>query len=354
MPETSGPRVTGTDEERQFDDLMWRDMFGSEAGVVGDLDGTSYKLTLPSGSDIAAVGSTSQASVCVIGGFRHRINAGETQGVTIPPAVGAARTDIIAARLDLATFTGAPGPIKLVRIAGTSAGLPAYDSAPPGVEDLPLWSITRQPGQTLAQATVVRLFPRLVPSLDVPNAAPLPLSSPLGSIAWHNGLMYRRVLDASQVPAWETSSTSLSIRGEFRRASDSRLVLNSKNEATELDARVAVSSKGTGWTAWDPVGAGKGYSHSRPGRYLIQFHLQTSLPTNRWESMRLVVPNVPSIPIGDSHPVRDFGGVSGSYMLEAPNGVAFAFRTLCNAYTSTVELGIRAGSWWSCTWIGPF
>lgn len=208
MPETSGPRITGTAAERQMDDLLWRDMFGSEAGVVGDIDGSAYKLTLPSSSNTVQVGSTTQPSLSIVGGFRHRISAGETEGVDLSPVVGGARTDIIAARLDLAGFTGAPGPVRLVGIEGTSTSLPAFDDAAPGVEDLPLWSLTRQPGQALSQAQVKRLFSRLAPVLEVPPDASLPLNSPLGTVAYWQDNQYRRELSAQSVPVWKRKFSS--------------------------------------------------------------------------------------------------------------------------------------------------
>lgn len=202
MPEISGPRVTGTDVERQMDDLLWRDMFGAEAGVVADLDGTAYKLTLPSSSEIVTVGSTSQPSLCVVGGFRHRISAGDTQTVTMTAMGGTARTDVISAKLDLTGFTGAPGPVRLVSTAGTTTAVPTLDDSAPGVEHLPLWAITRQPGQSLAQATVKRLFPRVSLSLSQAIGAPLPTSSPLDTLVSQGGLLYRRILDPSLVPVW--------------------------------------------------------------------------------------------------------------------------------------------------------
>lgn len=212
MPETSGPRVTGTDAERQFDDLMWRDMFGSEAGVVGDIDGSAYKLTLPSGSNFVSVGSTTQPSLSVVGGFRHRISAGDTQSVEFAPVVGTARTDLLVARLNLLSFTGAPGPVRLVAIQGTSTSIPTFDDAAPGVEDLPLWSITRQPGQSLAQAVTKRLFTRISPVLGLAPDALLPPSAPLDTIVRQGDVEYRRVLDSVGLPAWRRRNTLLKSR----------------------------------------------------------------------------------------------------------------------------------------------
>jgi hypothetical protein len=200
MPQSSGPIAQGTTAERQFTDVLWRDLFGDEPGVVGDLDGTAYKVTLPTDSDVAQVGSATQRSVARLAAFAHVIPQGETEPITVPAAVGSARTDIIALRYDPA-FTGLPGPVRLALISGTSSGIPAYDASPAGVEDLPLWAVTRTPGQALSQATVQRLFPRLAPALDMPTGAPLPLSSPLGTILWQGGTRYRREM-VSGSPAW--------------------------------------------------------------------------------------------------------------------------------------------------------
>lgn len=196
MPQSSAPIVNVN-----LSDADWRDSFGDEAGVLGDLDGSAYKITLPTNSDTLLVGSATQRSVARVAGFVHRIPTGETEPLTIPVASGAARTDIVALRYDPA-FTGLPGPVRLTRVAGTSAGLPAYDAAPPGIEDLPLWSITRQPGQALSQAAVTRLFPRLAPVLEAPVGSPLPTSSPLGSVLRRGTEEFRRVLDDNGVPVW--------------------------------------------------------------------------------------------------------------------------------------------------------
>lgn len=201
MTQTSGPISQGTIAERQFTDVLWRDLFGGEPGVIGDLDGTAYAITLPPDSDTAAIGSSTQNSLSMVAGFVHKIPAGAAEGVTIPAANAVARTDLIVVRYDPAN-TGAPGPCRLVRIEGTNSGQPAYDAAPPGVEDLPLWAVTRQPGQALSQAAVKRVFPRLAPVLNLPDGAPLPTSSPLGTVLQQGRVTYRRELDSSQVPVW--------------------------------------------------------------------------------------------------------------------------------------------------------
>jgi hypothetical protein len=181
-------------------DVLWRDLFGDESGVVGDMDGSAYKLTLPGSGDVVSVGSTTQASIARVAGFAHRIPQSSPDTITIPAAVGSTRTDIISLRYDPA-FTGLPGPVKLNRIIGSSAAIPTYDDSPPGVEDLPLYAITRAVGQALNLATVTRLFPRIAPALDMPSGVALPISSPLGTIALQGGIEYRREI-VGVSPAW--------------------------------------------------------------------------------------------------------------------------------------------------------
>lgn len=202
MPQSSAPLV-----DFNLSDADWRDAFGDEAGVLGDLNGSAYKLSLPTDSDVVLVGSTNQRSIARVAGFVHRIPAGETEPVIIPAASGTAHTDIIALRYD-PEFRGQPGPVRLVRVAGTSAGLPVYDDSAPGIEDLPLWAITRQPGQALSQATVRQLFPRLTPTLDVPVGAPLPTSSPLSTIARQGSAEFIRTLGGGGVPVWASTAVT--------------------------------------------------------------------------------------------------------------------------------------------------
>lgn len=155
MAQSSGPITSGTLAERQMTDALWRDIFGFEAGVIGDIDGTAYKLTFTAGSDFVAVGSTTIDSFARVAGFSHKVPVSSPESINIPVAAST-RTDVIAIRYDPA-HTGALGPCRLVRIAGTSAAIPTLDTTAPGVEELPLWAITRGAGQALNQATVTDL-----------------------------------------------------------------------------------------------------------------------------------------------------------------------------------------------------
>jgi hypothetical protein len=181
-------------------------MFGDEPGVMGDMDGTAYALNLSGGADVVNVGSSTQASLARVAGFAHRIPQSTPEPITIPAASGSARTDIICLRYDPA-FTGLPGPVRLTRIAGSSISVPAYDSSPPGVEDLPLFSITRQPGQGLNLATVARMFPRIAPTLELSVGATLPTSAPLGTTVTQGSTIYRREM-VSGSPAWRITKGS--------------------------------------------------------------------------------------------------------------------------------------------------
>lgn len=200
MAQSSGPIAQGTTSERQFTDVMWRDRFGDEPGVLGDMDGSAYALALPVGSDIVSVGSETQVSVATVAGFVHRIPMGSPEPITVPAASGSTRTDIIGLRYD-PTYTGLPGPVRLYRTAGTSADIPTYDSSPPGVEDLPLWAITRAVGQNLFQATVQRLFPRIAPSMEMPVGVDLPVNSPLGTTVCQGEFIFQRRIVGTE-PAW--------------------------------------------------------------------------------------------------------------------------------------------------------
>lgn len=204
MAQESGPLVGAN-----FTDTQWRAIFGGEPGIVGDVDGSAYNITLGAGTDDALLGSTTQDSVAVVGGFMHRIVEDSTQAVTIPPSTNVVgRTDIIAVRLDSGTYTTAPGPCRLVRIAGVegSTARPSLDEAPPGVEDFPLWAVTRKGNGTSAeglnQASKVDLRRRTGPNLLVPASESLPTNVPLGTRASRAGETYLRRLNTGGTAEW--------------------------------------------------------------------------------------------------------------------------------------------------------
>lgn len=168
----------------------WRDNFGTEAGIVGDTDGSAFGLTLPSGSDVAELGSATIDSVARIGGFPVHVPAGTTQSMTIPASAAGGtngRTDLIVARFDSATFTTAPGPSRLHRIAGTdgSLSLPAYTA-----NDLRLYAVRRKQGEGLNQAIVTDLRSWTADPILVAPTGTLPSSKPLGTRATRAGITY--------------------------------------------------------------------------------------------------------------------------------------------------------------------
>lgn len=192
----SGP-LPGTGPSAKFTQGLWITHFGQNAGIVGDTDGTAFSLTKPPATDFVEIGSATIDSVCKVGGFPLRIPAGETQSLEIPPSLTGGtvgRTDLIVARLNTGTFTTSPGPVRLVRIAGTegSADLPSHNTTLPSPVDLVLYQITRKQGQGLNQAIVVDRRPRTGWHYLVPAGAPLPQTAPLGSTATRDGVRWRR------------------------------------------------------------------------------------------------------------------------------------------------------------------
>lgn len=202
---------------QNFTDAVWRSIFGAEPGIVGDYNGSAYGITLPPASDSVEIGSPTIESRSTVGGFGHAIPAGTTQSLLIPASSNAAigRTDIISVRLNASAFTTVPGPVRLHRIPGVegSAARPSYDDSPPGVEDMPLYAITRKQGQALTEATVVDLRVRTGPQILVAPSATLPTSVPLGTRATRGGVTYRRDLDGSSTQWVEVSRDRETLTG---------------------------------------------------------------------------------------------------------------------------------------------
>src|SRR5690606_11832627 len=158
--------------------------------------GSAFGLTLPAEGATAELGSATQPSRLVVDGYGLEVAQGATQSLDIPASSGGGtngRTDLIVARLDLSTFTGSPGPVRLDRVPGTEGSLarpaPTYD--PDGVRDLPLFAVRRRQGESLNQAIVSDLRPRVGLSIVVPSGATLP-DAPLGTRATRDGVTYRR------------------------------------------------------------------------------------------------------------------------------------------------------------------
>lgn len=183
--------------DENFTDRGWRAAFAGRTGVVSDADGSSFNLTLPAEGATAQLGSATQPSRLVVDGYGLEVAQGTTQSLDIPASSGGGvngRTDLIVARLNLSAFTTAPGPVRLVRIAGTEGSLsvPAATYDQDGIRDLPLYSVRRRQGESLNQSIVQDMRPRLAYNYDVPVNSPLPVSAPLGSRASRGDIIYRR------------------------------------------------------------------------------------------------------------------------------------------------------------------
>lgn len=249
-----------------FTDDQWQAIFGSNAGVIGDTDGTAYNITLPPATDTVEIGSATIDSRSVVGGYEHLIPAGTTQSLNIPastnPTIG--RTDLIVARFNSATFTTDPGPVRLVRIAGTegSAALPSHNTTLPSPVDLVLYAITRKQGQGLNQAIVVDRRPRAAWHYLVPPGGALPQTAPLGATVTRDGTRYRRdIVDSAvdwvveSVPTRRLTGTSFTSGAAFpgwSQEATQRLVVGTDGvslwvhiEVTKSGGEIVVSSSGS-------------------------------------------------------------------------------------------------------------
>lgn len=134
-----------------FQSSAWRDLFAGLGDGILDArsDATrGYPITLPASGNEAQIGTGTSR----VAGFLHSCVGPEP--LTVAAASGQSRTDTIVVRYDPA-FSTDPRPCRLVVVPGTpGAGAPTLDTAPPGVQDMPLYNVTRAPGQTLQQATV--------------------------------------------------------------------------------------------------------------------------------------------------------------------------------------------------------
>lgn len=187
-------QLSGPLPPEQFTQTLYSRHHGTEVGIRADTDGSAFGITLPPAGDVAEFGSATVDSICKVGGYPLIIPAGTTQSVTIDaPLSGGTtgRTDLIVARFAPATYTTAPGPVRLARIAGTPGSLtvPSYNP----VTELPMWSVRRRQGEALNQAIAVdlRWWTGRAPII-VASGAPLPLTAPLGARATRDGITYRR------------------------------------------------------------------------------------------------------------------------------------------------------------------
>lgn len=260
--------------KRPFSVSDWRYVIGDEPGIKEDVNGTSYDLTFSTNSDVAYLGSPSQDSVSEVGGGGHVIPAGQTHGITVPPATGQPRTDLLVIRYDPAwavlpvdpavdpvAAAAHVGPCRLHRIAGAEGGgLPAYDSTPPGVEDLVMWEVTRTPGQPLAAAARKDRRIRKGPNLSVAMNADRPQGAPLGTHVrvLQTGIDYWRQLDGQGAPDWVpgayhanggVASPMLGTGLEFGQPLQRKWLNGQVPTATTADGRTTIPFPGGGFSA---------------------------------------------------------------------------------------------------------
>lgn len=276
MPEISYP-LAGD----EFTDTTWRNLFVDQTGIVGDYDGSSYRLTLPTTGDLAALGSTTQDSLAKVAGFGHRIARNDTATIEVPPvlAAGSVRTDVIALRYD-PSYSGAPGPVRLVVVTGTVgtvATMPVLDRAAPGIEDLPLYAVTRRYNTTLSQSTVQSLRQWTGESLYLGTGNPLPTSAPLGSLLTLGLAQYQRVLPGT-TPTWQPLPGNLTGTSTAR---PSGIGLPVGSTVYETDTRLTRTWDGAGWqdpglTLFGVGGSLVGTPTAANTRFLVQSGTQVA------------------------------------------------------------------------------
>lgn len=228
MVEYSGPLI-----DRNFTDETWRGIFGGTPAIVNDTTGTAYMLTLPPDSNTALVGAPEQDSDSIVGGFLHRISAGDTHPVEIPPSTNAAvgRTDVIGVEYDPTRITE-PGPCRLTRLPGVegSTVVPTYTGLG---EFMRLYEFPRKAGQSLNQALpyVRDARRRQGPSLVLRADQARPPSPAIGTRVQIGDASWLRTLDASGTPTWRQSDIMPRNPGEFVIAGYSSATTNQNGDA---------------------------------------------------------------------------------------------------------------------------
>lgn len=168
MTQTASPLI-----DAEWTDEQFRAHFSDLDSVLGDPAGAAYQITLPGSGNDVLIGT----GAARVAGFLHQVTA--TEPVTVPAASGTARTDSIVIRYNSAwPVDGNARPCRLYRVAGTpGAGPPTLDVTPPGVEEMPLWNITRAPSQALSLATTQDrrrwLLPRVASQSTAPPVTPV-------------------------------------------------------------------------------------------------------------------------------------------------------------------------------------
>ncbi|MDR7385202.1 hypothetical protein [Promicromonospora iranensis] len=179
-----------------------------DAGIVNDYDGSAFRLVLPSSGTEALIGSTTQDSVAMVGGYPIFIGEDTFQSVDIPVSSNSAvgRTDLIVCRYSAAWLVGEPGPVRIHRIGGVEGSGKApslVNDAYGGTKDLVLFEINRKQGQQPTLVADRRI--RVGRHLYVRAAGTLP-NAPLGYTATKDGVEWSREIGSDSSPTWVEKS----------------------------------------------------------------------------------------------------------------------------------------------------
>jgi len=195
----SGPII-----DLDYTDEQFQAGHADDAGIVNDYDGSAFRLVLPNSGNEALIGSTTQDSVAMVGGYPIFIAEDTQQSVDIPTSSNSAvgRTDLIVCRYSSAWLASEPGPVRIHRIAGVegSGNAPSLtNNAYGGTKDMVLFEVNRKQG---GQPTLVRdRRVRVGRNLYLRPGAPLP-NAPLGYTATREGIVWSREIGTDASPTW--------------------------------------------------------------------------------------------------------------------------------------------------------
>lgn len=198
MAETSGLH-TGAN----FTDAVWGAIIGGGglSGIVNDLTGNSYNLTLSSTDNTATIA----AGTSVVYGWNHSVSGTTTLQVPAVAGSNTTRTHIIALTYDPADAVD-PYPVQLNLYSGVEGGGAPALTPPTGGLILPLWQIVRSSGVVLSQSAVTDMRRWAGPSQALAVGSPLPSTAvPLGMVLHQGGVVWSRQM-ISGAPAWVPDS----------------------------------------------------------------------------------------------------------------------------------------------------
>lgn len=163
----SGPEYSFPVPGRPIDQDQFKLMSLMDGNAIIDRGGQPYWLrpheteaiTNQKNSMMLTVSNTTKKAEAIVGGFYHVLN--QNKEIELP-AVSVETTYWICLTFDprILEEGDAVGPIKVVR----------YDSQPPTTFDrvhVVLWKVTRKPNQLLTDAQIVRVRPKVNPSISV-------------------------------------------------------------------------------------------------------------------------------------------------------------------------------------------